>query len=165
MNEIPFNVEIDALIKELDKQDAVGATIRSMIHIEHQLIGLIADQLPSPEAIEKSEIELSLRIDLALACGMPPFLKSPLRAMAKLRNKIAHRLDAKFTEAEMNDLAATLGPELKPIYQTVLKMVADHGGLEGFDRDYSADDPVDRYCFLAVTMMMAITSWRSHLAS
>lgn len=41
---VSFEEELIALVSELEQQDAVGATVRSMIHIEHQLIGLF-DQL------------------------------------------------------------------------------------------------------------------------
>jgi hypothetical protein len=99
----------DDLVAALLSQDDIGLVVRGHIYIENELDKFIQAALPRPGELEM--MEYSARVQLALACGLRPTLKTPLKAIGKLRNSFAHKLGTTLTEQHVNQMHDTLSKD------------------------------------------------------
>jgi hypothetical protein len=86
-------------------EDELGVVVRAHIYIESAI-----DQFLSFELHDYSQlgrIDYSMKVRIALACGLPSDFGASLRALGTLRNKFAHRLGTKLTESDVDSFCGT----------------------------------------------------------
>lgn len=84
-----------------DPDDAT-ATIRGMAHIEAQLLELVRRNLERPSLIKVNDFSLDERILWARALGeIGDKTASAIRALARIRNKLAHNHTEVFADTEL----------------------------------------------------------------
>lgn len=98
-------------------EDELGAVVRAHIHIEHELIEFIRARLSPPDALDAISLDYSGRVKLAIALGLPKEMQAPLNFIGTLRNRFAHRLDARLSEHEANNFAKALAPGEQEIFE------------------------------------------------
>lgn len=118
-------IDESALYAAMAKDDALEVTIKGAIFIEHQLIGFVEERVVSTKALNRMNLSFEDRVNLAVALGLRETLQPPLKAMASIRNKFAHRLDASVSKSDMDAFRNTFTPEdkakLELVYQRTRK--------------------------------------------
>ena len=84
------------LFEALSGEDDLGVVIRASIHMEYELDKFIAIVLPNPRELKLNNF--SLRLKVALACGLRNDLKKPLQILSGMRNNFAHELNTKLND-------------------------------------------------------------------
>lgn len=79
---------------DLAHEDNIGLVLRGHLHVEHQLIRFISNQLLYPERIDWGKINYSGKVELALACGLDIDIHPGLAYLETLRNRFASSLNA-----------------------------------------------------------------------
>ena len=95
------------------EEDHLGMIIRGHIHLEHELREFIFAASPQPSEIKLSQYDYAGMLGLALTMGLSEKLEAGLAAVGNLRNRFAHRLEVKLTEAEASQIFAKLDSQTK----------------------------------------------------
>ena len=103
------NTAEDAFLKALQGEDELGMVIRAHIHIEHHLNELLNMVIPYPGYLKAMQLDYAGKVNLAGATGLRPDIVSPLLALGKLRNQMAHRLGTKITKSRERNFYKTFG--------------------------------------------------------
>ncbi|MDQ6987716.1 MAG: hypothetical protein Q9M25_07935, partial [Mariprofundaceae bacterium] len=114
MNDSQINPS-PALSAALRDDDDLVAVVRSHLFVEIQVNRLIEGLLPYPCEIEKSRFGWPQRVELSLALGLKAQYGAPLKKLGTIRNKFAHRPDAKLEEKDVKELYQCLHQEDKDI--------------------------------------------------
>jgi hypothetical protein len=93
-----------AFVELLDGGDDLQVVIRAHTHLEHELREFVSAAAPQPDAIKPSEYDYAGTLRLALILGLDPALEAGLVAVGALRNRFAHRLDARLTVDEAKQI-------------------------------------------------------------
>ncbi|KFG68727.1 hypothetical protein [Microvirga sp. BSC39] len=104
------------LYKAITADDMLGGFIRVHLYIEYELNLFIEARLP-PGVIETLKPDYDRKISLAIALGLLPDLKSPLRKIGEYRNRFAHNLDHKLLLSDVDGLFKSFSPAMKEITQ------------------------------------------------
>ena len=78
---------------DLAKEDDLGMVLRGHLHVEHQLKEFISLFLPFSERCNWQKLGYAQKIELALSCGLPADMRTPLEKIGSLRNSFAHKLN------------------------------------------------------------------------
>jgi hypothetical protein len=97
-----------AFFQALEGDDDLGMVVRAHIHLEHELREFILAAAPRPAEVKFSDYDFASTVRLALVLGLDPTLKAGLTSLATLRNKFAHKLDAKLIEQDAKQLYSAL---------------------------------------------------------
>ena len=121
--------ETKQIVREFSKallgQDELGVIIRAHIYIESEIDEYLKFSLHNYEQLER--IEYSMKVRIALACGLREDLKAPLNALGKMRNKFAHNLGTTLTAADADNFYNTLGKVEKADVGQALKAMQTSG--------------------------------------
>jgi hypothetical protein len=116
-----------AFFQTLAGDDDLAMVVRAHIHIEHELREFILAAAPRPAEVKFPDYDFASTVRLALVLGLEPTLKAGLTSLAKLRNKFAHKLDAKLTEQDAKQLYNVLSPACRAdIHQAYSEMLLKH---------------------------------------
>jgi len=110
-DDIPADVQ--ELTRDLFREDEMGAVVRAHIRIENLLINTIERLTPKPKHLGRLNFDYDSRVTLALALGLKDQFGPPLRALGKIRNDFAHKVDTALSTEMVNNLYACLGAEDK----------------------------------------------------
>lgn len=127
MKNMPFEGDEAVFVQALSEEDDLGCVIRLTIVVEGILIRMTEQIVPNPRELEKLNLDYHGRVSLAVALGMPVEIAPALRALGRLRNRFAHRLDAKLEVAEVTDLYNTLPPDQRTYLHQFLKAISAEG--------------------------------------
>jgi hypothetical protein len=105
--------ELEAFSKDLAAEDELGSVVRAHIRIESILIALVESRFPLPDSLKRINLEFDGYVSLLLALGLAKEWGPALQAMGKLRNRFAHRIDARLDVQTVNNLYDTLPPNGK----------------------------------------------------
>lgn len=156
-------------ISEVDQKDFFAAmahddpltvVIRATIFLENQLIGFIEDNVASPAQLKKLRLDYDGRIYLAAVLGLRPSLVTPLSALGNIRNKFAHRLNAKFTEADADNFYKNFSSEDKLFIEKVYQQTRKKLNSDKPEKIKSLS-PLDRLALYAVTLRGALVVART----
>jgi hypothetical protein len=103
----------NSLYQVLESEDDLGVVLRAHVHIEHELREFVLATMPKPQHVTFSGFDDNHLVDLVLALGLNPELKSVLSSIGKLRNRFAHDLETRMTAQEANNLYEALAPRTK----------------------------------------------------
>jgi len=122
----PFEIELAAFrttnsfspVKErfrghLESDEPLEVLIRGHLWVEASLSGLLSRRLVKPEAIDDARFTFMHRLALCDALGLVPSDLLPvIRRLNKLRNRVAHNLDAAVSETDQRELIALCSPRI-----------------------------------------------------
>jgi hypothetical protein len=106
----------DQFFSHIHADDPLQIAIRGHLYIEGELTKLLNEAFPKPEAIDLTRVSFPLKVDLAVAIGvLRPDEKPPYMTLNKLRNRLAHNLDAEVVKSDEMDLYNALSPYHKSL--------------------------------------------------
>lgn len=110
-----------ALFNEQMKDSSILAILlKGHLWTESCLNRALDISFKEPNAANLDRVPFSAKLDLALASGaLTKDEVAPLRALNKLRNRLAHELDVGISEQNIRDLEGTLTGKLKVGYNAV----------------------------------------------
>ncbi len=143
----------DQFAEELSQDNSYFAALRAHIHIEHALNYFLSEALERSDDVVgvggKRGFSYAQKVKLAVALGMSSEWELPLNLLGSMRNKLAHRLDAEFSDDEMKAFVAAWPAFNRANLEASFSRIGkEHGGLELSNRD---------------RFMLAIVSLRSML--
>lgn len=101
--------EAARLLEHINSDEPLQIVIRGHLWLESKLIKYLADAVKNPQFLDNSRLSFSQRLNLAAALGLIPEEELPaLFKLNRLRNKVAHVLEAAVTEAEQRELFNSL---------------------------------------------------------
>jgi hypothetical protein len=96
--EFPEWIDQKAVAKflaDVQGEDILAVIIRGHLYVEYVLTQLIEEFLAEPRAIEVERLSFKTKVELAIAVGVPiEELRTPLTELNRLRNKLAHNVEA-----------------------------------------------------------------------
>lgn len=108
--------ELDKLNGHMETDEPLQLVIRGHLWFESRLIRYLAEAVPQPEYLENSRLNFSQRLNVAAALDLIPEEDLPaIFKLNRLRNKIAHELDAAIGETEERELFNSLSPFMRHI--------------------------------------------------
>jgi hypothetical protein len=114
VQEEPGEPEGQKYLEDINTDDVLGAVLRGHLYVEFELIRLIEAFFVEPSAIDLTRVSFPVKVDLAMAMGILPEEERPaLMFLNRLRNKLAHNLEATVTEEEERALLNALTPEMR----------------------------------------------------
>ena len=113
------------LYQDLTREDDVGLVLRGHLHIEHQLMEIACTVLPFADRCDWGVFSYRTKVELAYACGLPQDARDVLLKLGKLRNDIAHKLDASITKQRALDLYNSLSDRHRTGLQESYKVMMD----------------------------------------
>ena len=156
--ETPDHVQrnLDEMVKDLFREDEMGAVIRAHIRLENLLLMLVDLLTPFPTYLKKLNLDYDGQVTLALALGLDSALSDALRAMGSLRNKFAHQLETKLDSGTINNLYASLRPVDKQRAQDSFKRIRDTNESIKHVARFAELPPADQFKLIAVTLWAAL---------
>ena len=139
-------------------RDPLVFVIKAAAYIEREIYRLLHALAVSPKAIDDLDLELSGAITLSVAFGLDPTLAVPLRSLATVRNRFAHRTEATLGAGDVRNLWKTLAEREKTGFSLIWRRLRpDASPLP------RVDDPAEAFCFMAVCLRAAVTAERLRL--
>lgn len=148
--------DLDEMVKDLFREDEMGAVIRAHIRLENLLLMLVELLAPSPTHLRKLNLDYDGQVTLALTLGLDDGLGPALRAMGNLRNRFAHRLETKLDSGSINNLYASLRPVDKQQVQVSFKRIRETNESITNVTQFSELPPGDQFKLIAVTLWAAL---------
>ncbi|PYB77646.1 hypothetical protein [Rhizobium wuzhouense] len=128
--------------------DPFEAIIKSAIAIEVEMEELFRLAFIDPDALVKMKMTYDQKVMLMIALGLQPRFITPLRAMARLRNRFAHTLDAEFASHDADNFYSCFSKEDQEIIARTLEK-GSSGAFQSFDAR-------DRLSICVVTLRAAV---------
>lgn len=100
-------------ITDLQREDDVGLVLRGHLHIEQQLVALASLLLPLSSRCDWSCIPYRAKVEIAHACGLSEDVKLLLIKIGKIRNGMAHSLNAVVSKDVVTNLYNSLSDRLR----------------------------------------------------
>lgn len=157
--EVPSHLktQLDALAKDLARDDDMGAVVRAHIRIENILIQIVEALLPEPSVVKRMNLDFDGYVNLALALGLAKELGPSLRAMGSLRNKFAHRLGTELDVPAVKNLYESLPPrDKKQIHASFTRIRDQHESVKAAAKNYSQLGPKDQFQLIAVVLWCSL---------
>lgn len=147
---------LDDMVKDLFREDEMGAVIRAHIRLENLLLLLVDHLVPSPKHLRKLNMDYDGQVTLALALGLDDELGPALRGIGNLRNRFAHRLDTTLDSGSISNLYASLRPVDKQQTQDSFKRIRDTNDSIKNVANFSELPPDDQFKLIVVTLWAAL---------
>lgn len=144
--------EIQELTADLFREDEMGAVVRAHIRIENLLIQTIECLLPNPKQLKKLNLDYDGYVTLALALGLKEQFGPPFRALGKLRNDFAHKLNTSLTKAVVSNLYESLSSSDKEQVQACFKRIKDENEETRHVKRFANLDPHDQFKLIVITL-------------
>lgn len=146
-----MEISIQHFYDDLAREDDLGMILRAHLHIEHQLKEFISLFLPFSERCDWEEISYARRIDLALSCGLPEDMRTPLKKIGTIRNDFAHKLNMVIEKETVQNMYNDLSQRHRDVVKLCHKEL---GGKEPLKPSQS--DPKELLQILLVSIHSAI---------
>ena len=105
---------VRAQLPSADSADVEQTIIRAHLWTEHFLIQLIEGAVARPASLDMDRLSFGTKVQIASAVGvLPASLAKSLMILNTLRNKVAHKLDYKFYDADKRSFFDSLPTELQ----------------------------------------------------
>lgn len=114
-----MDIDYDIYDKHITADDPLQIIIRGHLYVEYNLIRLIEESIPHPQAINLTRFSFPLKIDLAIALGLlSPEEQPAYIALNRFRNKLAHNLEMEITKDDESDFFNTLNSTQRHVVST-----------------------------------------------
>ncbi len=87
--------------------DPFQAVIKGAIVVESEMEEVFRLTFLDATALYDMKLTYDQKVNLLIALGIDPRLATPLKTLARIRNKFAHTIDAKLTEVEAKNFYAS----------------------------------------------------------
>ncbi|EPE95691.1 hypothetical protein [Rhizobium grahamii] len=134
------------------------AVIRSAIVIETEIEEIFRLAFADPSAITDLKLTYAQKVGLVIGLGMDPRLATPLKALAKLRNDFAHKLDAKFDNSDADNFYSSFAKEDKKVINEVLRAMPGNKKTDGTHRAFKEFEERKKLSLCVVTLRSAIVA-------
>ena len=151
MPSLPEDNELGKFTEDLSREDEMGAVIRAHIRIENILLAVVEKLTPHPQHLKKLGLDYDGYVTLALALGLKERFGPPLRALGKLRNDFAHKVDFKLTQPAVTNLYAAMATEDKAQVQSMFAQIKDLNE-ETRRKRFTELEPMDQFKLIAITL-------------
>ena len=145
--------------KDLQNEDELGAVIRGHLHIEHALNELLKKQIPFFDRLETLKLDYEVKVVLAVAMGLNSDYEKPLKGIALLRNKYAHRPGFIMSKSDTSNLYESFAPADREIIQGAYFRTNKQLAKE--KKQFKALEPIDQFILLAVTTRQIVIQAQS----
>jgi len=124
--------DIDKFFEDTEGENDFVVVLRAHLYIEHEIGKLLRLGLVEPKLVFNDRFMFANKLTWAVAIGMlPKDAMSPYVALNKIRNKYAHKLDAKLTEKDFNDMISGFNDDIRELYKEIdLRVGISKGSLE-----------------------------------
>ncbi len=122
--------------------------------MEHALNVLLKKQIPFFEKLDKLNLEYEVKVTLAISMGLNAAYEKPLKGIANLRNKFAHRPGFKLSKSDTSNMYDTFASEDKEIIQGAFHRT--NKNLHNDKKSFKALEPIDQFILLAVTIRQIV---------
>ena len=136
----------------------MGAVIRAHIRIENLLLRTVEGLLPYPAHLPKLNLDYDGLVTLALALGLKERFAPPFRALGKLRNDFAHKLNSSLTKQAVTNLYNSLATEEKDQVQAMFRHIKDENEETRHIARFVGLEPADQFKLMAVTLWAVVRS-------
>lgn len=154
-----LEAEIQAFSNDLTRQDDLGSVLRAHIRIENQLIRLIENLAFAPQHLSRLQLEYDQYVTMALVLGLRADWVSPLRAIGRLRNSFAHKLEATLDAGTVNNLYESLPADGKAQVHTRYATIRNDNPQFSLPDRLSDAAPKDRFQLIALILWTRLTAW------
>ncbi|EJC69340.1 hypothetical protein Rleg5DRAFT_5128 [Rhizobium leguminosarum bv. viciae WSM1455] len=132
------------------------AIIKGAIAVEAEMEALFERAFFDPEALAEIGLTYSQKATLLIALGLQPRFAPPLRALAKMRNKFAHNLDAEFSESDADNFHASFAKEDRDVIGKTLAHMPANRDEPGRAKAFKDLDARDKLSICIVTLRSAV---------
>jgi len=139
---------------DLVREDELGVVVRAHLRIERALVEVVNGELVDHRPLAGMRLDYSGYVCLALAVTGNQEHGDALKAIGKLRNKFAHRLDAKIGNQETAALYKSLGPNSKIVLTTILRKFPTSDGEKV--QKFVDLEPKDRFILIALVIYLSL---------
>jgi len=117
--EHPYDPKLKHFFEAIQKEDPLGAVIRTHIYMESYLSDFIEAVIPYPNELENITNSYSRKLELAFALGLDPRFKKPLKALNKIRNEFAHEPETTLSKQKVSALFNAFSAEDKDVVEKI----------------------------------------------
>ncbi len=128
--------------------DPFEAIIKAAIAIEVEMEELFRIVFIDPDALVEMRMTYDQKVMLMIALGLEPRFITPLRALARLRNRFAHTLDAEFAPHDADNFYSCFAKEDQEIMASTL--------AKGSAGQFKSFDARDKLSICVVTLRAAV---------
>jgi hypothetical protein len=151
--------DLDAFAHDLTRGDDLSAVLRAHIRIENHLIRLIEKRAAPTQPLERLQLEYDQYVTLAFVMGLRADWVKPLRAVGRLRNTFAHKLDATLDVGTVNDLYECLPPDGKAQVHDSYKSIRSDNPSVPLPERFGEAGPKERFQIIALIIWTRLTAW------
>jgi hypothetical protein len=151
--------DVQAFSKALTSEDDLGSVVRAHIRIENHLIKLIEQRISAPQQLSRLQLEYDQYVTMALVLGLSPDWVSPLRAMGRLRNGFAHKLDAALDLNAVNGLYESLPSDGKRQVHDSYANIRRENPTVPLPERFGEAGPKDKFQIIAMVLWTRLTAW------
>lgn len=148
--------DADLLIEELNREDDLGAVVRSHIRLEQLLIKFVESRIKKPSSLKRLSLDYDGYVALALALGLKADLGPLLNALGSLRNKFAHTLLAALDSQAAKVLYSALPSEDKVMVRHTYAAFRARPANSWAPEKFSDLAPSDRFKFIAMAVWVSL---------
>jgi hypothetical protein len=117
-----FCFDLERFEAQIVEIDMLTLVIRAHLYLEHVLIHTLKDAFPVPDAIQMRRLGFPAKLDLCIAMGLvPKEWSAAVLFINEMRNKVAHRLEFEFTEADRTKLLNLLPSDITQFFSDRLE--------------------------------------------
>ncbi len=136
--------------------DPFQAVIKGAIVVESEMEEVFRSAFHDASALYDMKLTYDQKVNLLIALGIEPRFATPLKALAKIRNKFAHTIDANLTEVEAKNFYASFHSTDRIIINDIFSTLHAHKKINGKPAKVSDLDPLDQVVLCIVTLRAAI---------
>ncbi|UXR90941.1 hypothetical protein [Agrobacterium tumefaciens] len=145
--------EFYSLIAEAPVFEAI---IKGAIGVEVEMEEVFSLHFVDFDSLVEMRLTYDQKVKLMIAIGLERRFASPLMALAKIRNRFAHNLDAQFSASDADNFYATFAKEDRRIMETSLSRIQDGMPPDGHPREFKEFDGRDKLALCIVTLRSAM---------
>jgi hypothetical protein len=147
--------EFYALIANASPFEAV---IKSAIVIETEIEEIFRLAFVDPSAIHQLKLTYAQKVGIVIGLGLEPRLATPLRALSKMRNDFAHKLDAKFDSSDADNFYSSFAKEDRKVINDTLRAMPGNMKPHGMPRAFAEFDERRKLSLCIVTLRSAMVA-------
>jgi hypothetical protein len=153
--ELTDPAEEAAFYKALLGEDDLGAVIRAHLYVEAKLIQWLEEAVENVEALNAMKLDYGRRVNMALALGLDLELGRPLKALGKIRNDLAHKLNFSLTQSNVGEFFNSCGNRERAIIRASYAITREDTNSTLPD-DIKQLLPKEQFALVAVILRSAI---------
>lgn len=139
------------------------AVIKGAIAVEVEIEEAFSLNFIDFDSLVQMRLTYEQKVKLMVAIGLEPRFEGPLKALAKIRNRFAHNLDADFSASDADNFYSTFSKEDRKIID--LSLEAMEGRIQEGEnhKQFSEFDIQDKFSLCVVTLRSAMKATHAEI--